>query len=313
MNSLAGRCPACGEPLEQPELARCPLCGIELQVGAPTGHDVTPYSKAVAAGEPRWWEMATWTCLAGGGRLKHLAMIRASVASTRFARISLVFLASALALVELARKGWWEVTSSGSTVSGQSVRPAGRGWLHVVTSPGSSDGIGFAGTQTDLWWNITHAVIAMAVAMLVGWLAMSLVLFCIKLGATWAYARPYRNDGRMTAAIDYSTAWCIPVFLGGIVVALRPISVVGDIAEWSWYPPASGLEVVAGALAGFGMMMWWFWLIRLGNTAPPNTRGRVIAFFIVGAPLCLGSAAMAWWLIIEPMYTPLFDSLGVSF
>ena len=142
---------------------------------------------------------------------------------------------------------------------------------------------------------------------------MWLVMLIIKAGVAWAHRRPYRYERRMTAAIHYATAWCIPFFAAGVVVALRPLSFVGRIAGWPWCPPQRLFELSAAVMAGFGAAMCWFWLIRLGATAPDRTRRRVVAFFALVVPVVVSGAAAGWWCVVEPMYTPLFERLGVNF
>jgi hypothetical protein len=286
---------------------RCPLCDFELAVefddARATGFDVTPYAKAYARGEPGFREMVKWVWLAGWRRLKHIALMRASAASGRFARINLVVLAGAFALFEATQKGW--VTSS--------VRPAGRGWLRIVASPRSLPQNHPPEAYVDLWWNITHTVIAVAIVMSVGWLLLWLVTGLIGAGVTWAHKPPYRYEQRMTAAVHYATAWCLPFFAAGIIVALRLISDVGRIAGWKWYPPQLLFEFSAAVVAGFGATLWWFWLFRLSATAPDRTRGRVVAFFALGVPVLVGSAAAGWCYLVEPIYPLLFEKLGVNF
>lgn len=117
----------------------------------------------------------------------------------------------------------------------------------------------------------------------------------------------------MTAAIHYSTAWSVLIFLAAIVLGFRPLSFVGKIARWPWSPPELGFVLSAAVLAGFGVIMWWFWLVRLGVTARERTRGRVIAFLALGAPLILTVVAGAWWLGLDQVYSHLFSALNLSF
>jgi len=59
--------------------------------------------------------------------------------------------------------------------------------------------------------------------------------------------------------------------------------------------------------------MWWFWLGRLGATAPARTRGWVIAFFAIGPPLIVVLMAAGWWWGLPLLYDPLFATLNLAF
>ena len=142
---------------------------------------------------------------------------------------------------------------------------------------------------------------------------MWLALLLVRAGADTAHKSTYRNEQRMTAALHYSTAWGIPVVLATILAGLRPLSNIGTIARWSWCPPRRSFELSAAVLAGFGLIMWWFWLVRLGSAAPVKTRGRVIAFFALGAPLIVAAAAAGWWFGLDQLYGPLFSLMRVQF
>jgi len=307
------RCPACGQPVDHPLPPSCELCGFDFEDDQSTGADVTPYAQAYACGEPGWLDMCRWTWSAGWGRLNHIALMRASAASIAFSRISFVLLATSLTLLEMTRKGWKQVTNSPAIEPSGLVTPIGRGWLHIAAAPRPLSPERAPEIPVDLWWNITHTVLAAAITMTLGWIALWLFMTLVRGGVAWAHKPPYRHEQRMTAALRYSTAWCVPVLLAGMVVALRPISFVGKISDWPWYPPQRALELFAGVILGFGIMMWWFWLIRLGSTAPRKTRGRVVTFFILGLPVLVACAVMGWRIVIDPLYPRLFEMLGVSF
>ena len=307
------RCAACGQQVSQPAPPQCPLCGFDFGDDQFTGVDLTPYANAYANGEPGWRDMCKWVWSAGWGRMNHIALMRASAASIAFSRISLVLLATSLTLLELTRKGWRWVTDFPSIEPSGSINPSGKGWLHVAAAPRPLLPDRAPEIPVDLWWNITHTVLALAITMALGWIVMWFVMKLIRWGVAWAHKPPYRYEQRMTAALDYSTAWCVPVLLAGGVVALRPIAFVGKISNWSWCPPQRGLDLFAGVILGFAIMMWWFWLIKLGSTAPRKTRGRVVAFFILGVPVLVACTVIGWRMVIDPLYPRLFEVLGVSF
>jgi hypothetical protein len=117
----------------------------------------------------------------------------------------------------------------------------------------------------------------------------------------------------MAAALHYSTAWIVPVLFSSLLLLVRPISRVGDIARWGWHPSQYALDVTAGMVAAVSFVLWWFWLLRLGWAAPAGTRGRVEWFFGLGVPLILGSAAAAWWFGLEYGLTHLFELWKLRF
>ena len=117
----------------------------------------------------------------------------------------------------------------------------------------------------------------------------------------------------MTAALHYSTAWSLPIVVAAIVGGLRPLSWIGDMEQWLWFPPERGLAAVASVIAGFGILMWWFLLARLAATAPPDTRTRVAAWLGFGAPIILVVVACGWWWSLEFGTRHLFALLHLTF
>ena len=310
VKSAARRCPACGHRVTSPEATTCPLCQFDFGDDRVTGVDLTPYAKAYASGTPSWRRMCEWVWFVTGKRFKHIALMRASAASRRFARVSILLLALALGLGTGAQMGWHWVTLSpalGPTA------PTGKGWLHVAAAPRPLPPGQKPEAPVDLWWNPEHAAIAGATAFLLARLLGSLLLILIRAGATKAHRPPYDNEQRMTAALHYSTAWCVPIVLGALVLAFRPIAFVGTMARWAWYPPDRMFILSGAVLGGFGAVLWWFWLIRLGATAPVRTQGRVVAFFSLAAPALTALAAGAWWYGQYRLYAPLFNALELSF
>ncbi len=96
----------------------------------------------------------------------------------------------------------------------------------------------------------------------------------------------------MTAALHYSTAWAIPFSGGGLAMALRPISFIGQMAESSWTPPGTAFVVAGAVVAGGSACIGCFWLARLGFTAQPASRTRVAAILTLAPPI-VGCGA-AW-------------------
>jgi len=257
--------------------------------------------------------MAEWVWYASGERLKHLTLMRASAASRQFAWLNILLLATGLGLFQATGVGWRWVTDSPTIEPTGSVDPSGEGWIHVAAAPRPFPPGQPAEMAVDLWWNPAQMVIVVVAAGLAGLLVLRLGLLLVRIGVRWAHAVSYRKEQRMTAAIHYSTAWGIPLCVAAVVVGLRPVSYVGTMERWSWCPLQEGFVLAAGVLAAFGMVMWWFWLWRLGASAPARTRGRVIAFFAVGAPLIVAVTTAAWWWGLQLLYNPLFTALDVQF
>lgn len=307
------RCPACGQRVEPPLPARCPLCDFDFRDDRVTGMDVTPYAKAYSLGEPGWQRMSEWVWFAGRERLKHLALMRTSAASRRFALLNILLLAAGLSLFQATLVGWKWVTGLPVIEPTGSTEPAGSGWIHLAAAPRPLPPDRAPEMPVDLWWNPVQTVIAAATAGIAGLLAIWLVLLLVRLGVRRAHIPPYRKEGRMTAAMHYSTAWGIPIFVGAIILGLSPVSFAGTMVQWRWCPPQRVFVLAAAVLAGFGVAMWWFWLGRLGTTAPARTRGRVIAFFAVGAPLIVVLMAAGLWWGLPLLYDPLFKALNLAF
>ena len=310
---VAVRCPACGQRQEAPPPPRCPLCNFDFGDTRVTDADATPYATAYAQGEPGWRLMCEWIWYAGSTRLKHLALMRCSAAARRFITVSLVMFAFALAALQGTQVGWHWTRNSVTAETTDSVRPAGRGWFHVASVPRPLPYDHALENATDLWWNPAQAVIAAVAGLLSALFLMLVVVSLLRGGAEFVHRKAFRGEQRMAAAVLYSSAWCVPAIIGALIASLRPVSFVGGMARWPWYPPQRGFVITAGVLAGFAAIMWWFWLIRLGGTAPPTTRGRVTAFLTLAPPVIVAAAAAAWWFGLDRLYGPLFERLDMSF
>ena len=257
--------------------------------------------------------MARWVWLASPGRLKHLALIQASAASRSFAWTNIIVLAIGLGLLQATHTGWRRVTDVSELEPTGSTRPSGGGWLKVVAAPEPLPADLPPETYVALWWNPAQALIALATGIVASVLLMWLVLLLIRVGVARVHKSPYGDERRMTAAIEYSTAWGPPLILAVLIACLRPLSLIGEMGRWGWYPPEGVLVLVASVVTVLVTAMWWFWLIRLGFTAPASTRGRVVAFFAVVAPLLLSAAGLLWWWVLARGQGDLFDLLRLSF
>ncbi len=312
--SRTRRCPACGQLMKPSSADGCPLCDFDFGRAQPvTGADVTPFARTYADGEPGWRRMSEWIWFSGTGRIKHIALMQSSVASRRFAWLNVVLLAVALACVQQTWVGWRWVTASPALEPTGCIEPASEGWVRLASAPRPLPPGQAAESYVDLWWNPLQTAFAMGIALAGGMIALWLGLMLTRFGVSRAHAAAYRGEQRMTAALHYATAWMVPVALGGIVLGLRPIAYVGSMSQWTWSPPERLFVLSSGVLAGFGIVMGWFWLVRLGTASPARTRARVVFFFVLCAPVIVAGVAAGWWWGLSQLYPLLFLKLGLSF
>lgn len=304
-NVATVRCPACGQPLNPPDAARCPLCKQPLSVEdvRSTGEDITPYARAFAEGRSGWLEMCKWICTAGGQRLKHLAMIRASDASRRFALVSSLWFALGLTIVQGTRVGWHALRVAPDLPN--TSRPVGQGWLKILAAGPTN--------TTELWWNPAQAMIAAVCGGLAGLAALLLWRALAAIGVSLAHPSEFRREQRMTAALHYSLAWGAPALLAALACILRPVTIYGDAARVSWTPPDVALLMLGGVLGAISATGWWIWLVRLGATAPPSASGRVTAFMLLVAPGLAIAGGAGWWYGWEWVEPKLFTLLNMRF
>lgn len=257
--------------------------------------------------------MSEWVWYCGSGRLKHLALMRASSASRHYARVNAYLLALGLVALQLTRVGWRWVAASPTLEPTGSIQPATQGWIRMVGAPRSSLASMVEDGYVTLWWNPAQAVIASLTAALGGLLIIWLGLWLMRSGVVMAHKPAYRGERRMTAALHYGTAWILPMIVAAFVVGLRPMAYVGTMAQWRWCPGQRVFLIAAAVLAGFGVVMGWLWLIRLGATAPARTRGRVVSFFVIATPLIGALTVAAWWRGLDALHARLFEAMKLTF
>lgn len=165
----------------------------------------------------------------------------------------------------------------------------------------------------DLWWNPIHLAAALVGGVIGAWIVALLLAFLVRRGLSMACGELFRREKRFTAAIHYGTAWSILFVLAALVASLRPVSYIGQMAKWRWYPPAEAFALSAAVLAGLGAVLWWYWLVRLGATAPGKIRGTLTTFFAVGVPVLAAVAAAGWYFGLRFAFDPLFRLLRVEF
>jgi hypothetical protein len=255
--------------------------------------------------------MAEWIWFATSDRIKHIALMRASAASSRFGRVHLLLIAFALGALCAAMTGFRLVSQEPAFEPSGTIHPRGDGWIHVVESIHKANLA--LDRSADLWWNPTQTGISFITGSAVGLLLLALSLFLIRAGMTVAHAAGYRGEQRMTAALHYSTAWMIPALIAGTLIILRPITLAGVLREWRFTPTDSAIRLTSGVIASIAGVLWWFWLIRMGFTAPPDSRNRVAAFFAIGVPLIIAIVGAAWWFGLTYLHQTLFKALQLDF
>lgn len=307
------RCPACGQRLAPADESRCPLCDFSIGRKGVTGDDVTPFAAAYSQGRSGGRDMCEWVWFAGTERLKHLALMRSSAASRRFAKNNLLLLALSLGALQGTQTGWRWVTASAAIEPSGSTTPKGYYWLHAAAAPRPLPMDRAAEIPVDLWWNWVQAVLAVVLGMPAALLLMMFLLALMVRGVVKVHPPPYRAERRLTAALQYGTAWCVPLAVACWVLALRPVALVGGMSKWGWYPPERGFTLSAAVVGALGCVLWWFWLIRLGSTAPSRARGPVLSFLVLAPPLAAALFAAGWYFGLRTGLGLLFEVLRLSF
>ncbi|RME39436.1 MAG: hypothetical protein D6788_05465 [Planctomycetota bacterium] len=244
--------------------------------------------------------MIEWIWFADAPRVTQVAVVRASPASSRFARIHLLWLCGVAGLLCASRTGWARQMPE--------IMPRGQGWLRIGPATGGP------GDQVPLlWWNPAQFLIAWATAAVTALVGVLLLGTLVRSGLRGAHLPPYRQQGRLQAALHYATAWSPPVILGILILSVSPLIAFLRARGWDVSPVQLELDLGGGVLALLGLVMWWFFLLRVANCAPPCTRGRLTVFVAVGIPLLTGLFAAAWWIGLRLSLPPLFTYLGLRF
>jgi hypothetical protein len=193
------RCPACGQPIEQPAPPQCPLCDYQFADDRVTHADATPYAQAYACRTSGICNMSQWVWCAGPGRLNHLALMRASAASRRFAWVYGLLLCAAAGLFQSTQVGWQWVTSA----TANPTKPAGEGWF-MIAKPSMAN---LDDRMTVLWWNPAQGLIVFVAAGLAALIALVVLMALLRWGVRLAHTAPYRGEQRMSAASPETAFW----------------------------------------------------------------------------------------------------------
>jgi len=167
-------------------------------------------------------------------------------------------------------------------------------------------------SPSELWWNPAQTLVAFPVGFVAALLLLLLLAGSARSGVTFAHPPTLRPEQRMIAALRYGMAWCPPLLLATLISACRPIALVSALSGWKWFPGDEWRLLVIGTLAGVGGVAWWFWLVRLGSSAPPNARRRVVAVLAVGLPMSAVAAVVGWWYGLAWLHGPMFRLLGMG-
>lgn len=259
--------------------------------------DRTPYAIAREEGSGGFFKMCKWVWTAGGNRLKHLGLSRPSAHSRRFARINILLFSIASSLCILANAGWHSV-QSGPGMEGQSTTPAGKGWKQVVLSAQASfDPSTSADTVivSSMWFNGTWALFAASICFVCTLILGMLLVGVVSAMAGRSLQPEHRTDSRLRCGIHYGTAWLQFVILAMLLFCLRPVASVGRITDWPMTPSPIVIDAAALVLATLGLMLGWFWLIRLGGGVPKSSRQSVNRFFVFWGPIGM-TLVLGWYL-----------------
>lgn len=307
------RCPACGHRIDDSETPKCPLCSFEFGGRRVTGDDVTPYAQSFQEGSPGWRRMLAWVAFASSERLKHLALMRASAASRRFALMHILLLGFAAGVFQASELGWRWVSSSAAVEPSGSMEPKGFYWRKVASAPRPLPADNPDETPVDLWWNYIQFPIVLSLGSTTAMLLTWFWLRSTRRGIQRSHRPPFDEERRMSAAVHYCMAWSAPVALGLFILGLRPMAYVGAMAQWSWHPPRHVFEVSAAVLCGLGFALGWFWLIRMAASAPARTRRSVMIYAVFGIPVLAMLCGSVWYFGLGWAYGPMFRALKLAF
>ena len=264
---------------------RCPHCGDRVEASAVTAEDHTPYAMALADGRRGWWTMCRWVYGAGGQRLAHLGLSQPSPWSRRFARLNTLLLTAAVTASALANAGWHPVIRRPGIDATAGSSPQGKGWVLAVARPNPLPTPMSSEIPVGLWWNPALAAVGGVVALAAALVACTSSLWIIETRSQNALVGNHRGTDRLRCAIQYSTAAMPLLALAAAALIPRPVTWWGQTADWKTIPSPAWFSAPAILITLTTLLLWWFWLIRVGGTVPKEARRAVQLFFILQAPL----------------------------
>jgi hypothetical protein len=205
----------------------------------------------------------------------------------------------------------WHMMAKSPDISSKR-EPGGDGWFLVAEAPVSRISVAKPDAPVALWWNPTQTIIGGVAALLTGFVLLTLVRSSVRRGVEWAHLPAYRGEQRMSAALDYAAAWWLAGAAGFLIICLRPLSLFGAVAGWSWMVPEFSFELAGSVVIGFALVLWWFWLLRLGVTATFRTRSRVVTFMALGPALLSVGGFAGWWYLLHYGLGFIFERMNLA-
>lgn len=266
-----------------------------------TSEDHTPYAQSLTAGKPARWSMCRWVLGAGRQRLTHLALSRPSRASRRFAAVNLFLLSFAMALAVFANTGW-RVVECGPGVRDPRTQPQSAGWWLAAQSPAAQNPASLTRlTPVAAWWSVPIAAITAGITFVAAGLVNLLLLVFVAAGSARALRGQQLGNKRLKCAIHYSTAWILPMLVALLPAVLRPLAHLSAVNEWNAFRSQTAFDAPAVLITVVCVLLWWFWLIRLANTVPVESRRFAVRYFMIWTPMLavvvLGSLAVGIYVL----------------
>ena len=295
-------CPTCGGPLPDPPELGCPTCDDRPTDVSTTSEDHSVYAERLAEGRSGWGAMCKSVFGAGKHRLAHLGLARPSRPAKRFARVNLFLLAVGMGLAAFSNAGWHTVERR-PRIEPAEMQAAGTGWWLAIENAAAKVGPASRIRPVELWLNLPAATVSAVIVLIASLIVFAILVRLIAFGARQAIDAPPDEPPRLRSAVQYATAWSILLVLATVPVIFRPLAYIAEVAEWSLPLSRAVFDVPAVLLALAGMLLWWFWLIRLGETVPRQVRRSVSRFFLLGVPvlsiLVLGGGAWGTYALVD--------------
>ncbi len=289
-NEAPSHCPECGCPYPPVPERNCPGCGAENPAYSVTASDTTPFALAPKRDRRARRDMRRWIHVAGTERLNHLALMRRSPASRSFARRHILALATAAALFEMTHAGWHHVIRTPDNTTLLAVEPATDGWIRLSSLDMMPDDYGCVA----VWLNPTRSALAVIPAVIAGLVLAYALTMVMNFGARGLVGHSHRHEERLTAALQYSATWGMPLLYASVIALAVPAADAMRASGVPLVPPPVAFHAVASLLAGVAAFMWWFMLVRLAQTMPFAVRLRITTYYALVAPLLIAVLVVGW-------------------
>ncbi|NOT00741.1 MAG: hypothetical protein HOP29_08945 [Phycisphaerales bacterium] len=292
------RCANCGLEYTHIYEPRCPRCDAALPAEHVTSDDGTPFAEAERRDRRAVRAMRRWVYSAGAERIRYLSLIRRSHASRSFARRHLLLMALALTISQMTHVGWHRVIRTVDNATHVATAPTGRGWVNVVGDVEDETVYGLLA----VWYNPILSGVAALVSAVTGLLLVYGSVGVLNVGAGRWLGDAHCGQGRLRGAIDYGTAWTMPVVYAGLLFMILPIRDVMGIALLIPVPPRSFILGAAAVATGCGLLSWWFYGVRVAMTVPAAVRTRVAFYYAFLSPLLISLLAAVWFVGLKRLF-----------